>query len=124
MGPTIRVAGAPLDELHDQVIRPDIVHGADLRMAQGCERARFPLEAIRESVVQELQGDSTTQAGIATTETAPISPVLMGERMSWGPSFVAGIAQPSAHPAVYGLEESGCVRIVAMQWWDPRSSNG
>ena len=59
--------GCALDELHHQVIRTDVVELADIGMIQRRDGARFPLEALAEILVRNLDGDGAIEAHIART---------------------------------------------------------
>jgi len=57
----------PLDKLHDQVVRPDVVELADIGMIQRGDGAGFPLEALAEILVRNLDGDGAIEARVART---------------------------------------------------------
>jgi len=52
------------DILHHQVIRPDIVQRADMRMVQRRDRPRFPLEALGEFYRGDLDRDGAIKPRI------------------------------------------------------------
>src|SRR5580704_553929 len=56
--------GWALDELHHQVIRPDIVKLADIGMVQRGHCARLALKSLREFLVRHLYGDNAAQPGV------------------------------------------------------------
>ena len=55
----------PLDVLHNQVIRSDIVQRADVRMVQRSDSPRFALEAFAELALGNFQGDDAVQSTVA-----------------------------------------------------------
>ena len=54
------------DILHDQVVRPDIMQGANMGVIQGGYGVRFALEAFRELFVRNLDRDNAIQPCIAS----------------------------------------------------------
>jgi hypothetical protein len=50
--------------LHHQVVGADVVEDADVRVAEGGNRARFLLEALSVGGRQRLDGDCTAKAGV------------------------------------------------------------
>ena len=54
------------DVLHDQVVRPDIMQGANVRMIQRGHGVRFALEAFGEPFVRNLDRDHAIQPCIAS----------------------------------------------------------
>ena len=57
--------GLALDVLHHQVVRPDIVQGADVGVVQRGYGAGFALEAFGEVRARELHGDGAVESGVA-----------------------------------------------------------
>ena len=57
-----------LDQLHHQVVRPDVVQRADVGMVQRGDRARFALEPRAELVAADLDRDGALQTRIARGE--------------------------------------------------------
>ena len=55
----------PLDQLHHQVVRADVVQRADVGMIQRGDGSRFALEALAESFRGDLDGDVAAEARIA-----------------------------------------------------------
>ena len=51
----------PLDQLHHQIVGPDVVERADVRMVERGDGARFALEAIGKSLGGHLEGDIAPQ---------------------------------------------------------------
>src|SRR5690349_18476346 len=56
---------SPLDVLQDQVIRPDVVNLANVRMIERGNRTRFLLEAPSVMALQSLDGDDTVEPCVA-----------------------------------------------------------
>ena len=54
----------PLDQLHHQVVRPDIVQRADMRVIQGGDGAGFAIETCREALMRELDRHRAAQPRI------------------------------------------------------------
>ena len=54
-----------VDQLHDEVVRPDVVERADVRMIERGHGTGFALEPFAELLGGELDGDLPTQAGVA-----------------------------------------------------------
>src|SRR6478672_8823537 len=54
-----------LHKLHDQVIRPDVVQSANVRMIQRGDGARLPIEAVAELRFGDLDRYGAVQARIA-----------------------------------------------------------
>ncbi len=54
-----------LDELHHQIIRPDIVKLADVGMVQGRHRSGFLLETLGELFFRNLDRDDAIEARVA-----------------------------------------------------------
>src|SRR5229473_1446019 len=50
-----------------QIIRPDVVECADVRMIQRGNGARLALEALAEFVLKDLDGDDAVQARVEST---------------------------------------------------------
>jgi hypothetical protein len=53
-----------LDELHDEIIRADVVKRADIGMIQRRDRTGFPLETVTKLFRRNLDGDIASEAGI------------------------------------------------------------
>jgi len=53
-----------VDKLHHQIIRTDIVEGADIRVVEGGHCARFAIEPVRELLIGDFNGNDTAQAGV------------------------------------------------------------
>jgi len=54
----------PVDQFHDQVVRPDIKQRADIGMVQRGDHASLALEPFRELLRGNLHGDAPAQARI------------------------------------------------------------
>ena len=59
--PLDRRQRAAVEELHDQVVRPDVVELADVRVIERRNGARFALEAVAEFGGRLLDGDEPVQ---------------------------------------------------------------
>ena len=55
-----------LDVLHHQVVRADVVQGADVGMVQRGHGVGFALEAFRKLLVGYLEGDDAVQPRVAS----------------------------------------------------------
>ena len=55
-----------LDVFHHQVVRPNIVQRTDVGMVQGGHRVRLALEALRELLFGNLDGDDAIQSRVAS----------------------------------------------------------
>jgi hypothetical protein len=53
-----------LHQFHDQVVGPDVVEGADVRMVQGGYRARLALEPLAELLLCGLDRDGAAQSRV------------------------------------------------------------
>ena len=53
-----------VDELHDQVVRPDVVERADVGVVERRNGAHFALEAVGEGVLCALDRHGTIQPGV------------------------------------------------------------
>ncbi len=60
--------GLTLDVLHHQIVRPDVVEGADVRMVEAGNRVRFALEALAEGRETLLDGDDAVEPGVECLE--------------------------------------------------------
>ncbi len=60
-----------LDVLHDQIVRSDVVEGADVRMVQAGDRVRLALEALAEGRQTFLDGNDAIEAGIERLVNLP-----------------------------------------------------
>ena len=56
--------GFAFDQLHHEVVGADVMQGADVGMADGCNRTRLLPEAVEEGTLADLDSDGTLQAGI------------------------------------------------------------
>ena len=56
----------PVDVLHDQVVRPDVIERTDMRMVQAGDRVRLALEAFAEGRQHFLDGDDAVEPGVAS----------------------------------------------------------
>ena len=63
--PLDRRQRAAVEELHDQVVRPDVVQLADVRMIQRRDGARFALEAVAEFGGRLLDRDEAIEPRVA-----------------------------------------------------------
>jgi hypothetical protein len=54
------------DQFHDEIIWPDIVERADVRVIQRGHGARLPLEALAELGVANLDGDPAVEPRVAS----------------------------------------------------------
>jgi len=75
----------PLDELHYEVVRPDIVKLADIRMIERRHRPRFTLKTFRKSFFAQLEGNGAVQARVASLAHLSMPPAPIGLRISYGP---------------------------------------
>ena len=80
-----------LDELHHQVIRPDVVELADVRMIQRRHGARFALEAFGELLLGDLDGDDAVEPRVARLPHLAHAARADGARISYGPSRSPGV---------------------------------
>ena len=55
----------PLDELHDEVVCPDVVELTDVGVIQRCDGLRLFLEALAELLVRHLDGDGAIEPRVA-----------------------------------------------------------
>ena len=53
-----------LDELHNEVVRPNIVELADVRMVQRGYRSGFTFETLGELLLGNLDGDEPVETGV------------------------------------------------------------
>jgi|SRR5579864_4561549 len=56
---------SPLDKLHDQIVRADVVNLANAGMFQRCNCLGFALEALTELQLGNLDGDEAIQTRVA-----------------------------------------------------------
>ena len=90
-GPLDRRQRAAVEELHDQVVRPDVVQLADVRMIQCRDGAGFALEAVAELDGRLLDRRRADPAAChAPCRPAPFRRRPSGSRMSYGPSRAPG----------------------------------
>jgi hypothetical protein len=52
-------------ELHDEVVRPDVVQLADMRVVQRSDGPRLAVEAFRELFLRDLDGNGSVEPGIS-----------------------------------------------------------
>ena len=63
------VEGRAFDELHDGIVRADVVELADVWMVELTDRSGLALEALRELLVGGLDGDNPVEPGISRAIT-------------------------------------------------------
>jgi len=68
--------------LHHQVIRPDVVEGADVRVIQSGDGAGLALEALGEFSLEVLTATVRSRRVSRAFHTSPMPPAPMGERIS------------------------------------------
>ena len=71
------------DELHDEVVGPDVVERADVRVVERGNRARFALESLAEFGRRNLDRDVAAETGVASPidlahSACPDGPVYLG----------------------------------------------
>ena len=74
--------GLPFDVLEDEVIRPDVVQRANVRMIESGNGARFPLEALRELLLGYLMATIRSRRVSRAFHTSPMPPSPIDERTS------------------------------------------
>ena len=55
----------PVDQFHHQIVRPDVMDLADIRMIESRNGPRFAVKPRGESVLRNLQGNIAVQPGVA-----------------------------------------------------------
>src|SRR5262252_7450643 len=55
----------PLDVLHDEIVRTDIVELADMRMVERSDCPGFALESFAELLTRSLDGDDAIESRVA-----------------------------------------------------------
>lgn len=88
--------GRAVDVLHDEIVRADVVEGADVGVVEGGNGAGFGVEAVGESLFGELDGDEAFQAGVACfPDFAHAAFADFGEEFVRADSRSGGIGQGS-----------------------------
>jgi hypothetical protein len=77
-----------LDILHDQIVRPNVVQMADIRVVESHNRAGFAGEALCECALDTLIATSRSSRESWARYTSPMPPAPMGARILYGPSSV------------------------------------
>jgi len=69
-------------DVHDDVIRPDIVQGTDMRMIQRCDGAGFPLKASLNVAAEVLMATVRSSRVSRAFHAWPMPPLPMAETIS------------------------------------------
>ena len=70
------------DKFHDQVVRPNVMQRANIRVVQRGDRVGLLLETRCVFALQSLDGDDAVEPGVTGFHTSPIPPSPMGASSS------------------------------------------
>jgi hypothetical protein len=117
------VKGFALDELHHQVVGPDVVEMADIGVVQRGKRAGLAREAIGERFIRHFQGDVAAEARIVRLEhlshTAPAkarayviwTDRIVGRDHQRGFYAIGNLSDPSVPARISAEKSSSSQRI-------------
>src|SRR5579864_3035081 len=72
----------PVDELHHEIVGPDIVYHANVRMAQRSHCAHLAIEPLADCSWESFRATSRPMRGSWARYTSPMPPAPMGARIS------------------------------------------
>ena len=76
-------------EFHYEIIRPDVVKGANVRMIQRCNGEGLAFEPMAESLPREFDCDGPAQARVDATERVPLKRFAAPEEVVAAIRFLA-----------------------------------
>ena len=101
-----------LDELHDEIVRPDVVDGADIRVIQRGDGARFALEPVREELGRDLIATSRPSRGSTARYTSPMPPAPIRAFTWYGPSVEPGAKDIGESGQIIRCDHLGLCRAL------------